>query len=251
VELAVGDVTDPASVIDAAHGCSQVVHLAAIIRGRPGDFERVMVDGTRNVIAGARQANVGRFILMSALGVDESTRGLVPYYGAKWQMEQDVRDSGLEHVVLRPSFVFGRNGGVLPTFIRQVRLSPVVTILGPGTQRLQPVWIDDLAARLASAIDLAEAAGRTFELGGPQPVTWNELYRRIAKVLGKRRTFVNVPFGVARTGARLTEWIPGAPVSVDQLTMLEAGDNVVTSTDATEVFGPPRIGLDEQIRRAA
>jgi NADH dehydrogenase len=175
----------------------------------------------------------------------------VPYYAAKWQMEQDVRASGLEHVVFRPSFVFGRDGGVLPTFIRQVRLAPVVTILGPGTQRLQPIWIDELAARFAEAVGLPQAAGGTFELGGPEQVSWNDLYRRIARVLHKRRAFVNVPFDVARVGARLTGWIPGAPLTVDQLTMLEAGDNVVTTDEATGVFGPTRVGLDAQIRRAA
>jgi NADH dehydrogenase len=251
VALAPGDVTDPGSLAAATAGCSQVVHLVAIIRGPEADFERVMVEGTRNVLAAAREAGVGRFVLMSALGTTEETKDLVPYYGAKWRMEQDVRASGLEHVVLRPSFAFGADGGVLPTFIRQVRLSPVVTIIGPGTQRIQPIWVDDVAAFCAHALDRPVAANRTFELGGPDRVTWNELYARIAGILGKRRAFVHVPFGVARAGARLTERIPGAPLSADQVTMIEAGDNVVTTDDAAATFGLPLVGLDEQIRRAA
>ena len=104
---------------------------------------------------------------MSALGTTETTRELVPYWRAKWQMEQDVAASGLEHVILRPSFVFGKDGGVLPTFVRQVRYSPVVTVLGPGTARLQPIWVGDVAAHFARAVYLADAANRTFELGGP------------------------------------------------------------------------------------
>ena len=83
-------------------------------------------------------------------------------------MEQDVAASGLEHVIFRPSFVFGKDGGMLPTFVRQVRYSPVVTVLGPGTARLQPIWVDDVAAHFARAIDLPDAANRTFELGGPE-----------------------------------------------------------------------------------
>ena len=70
-------------------------------------------------------------------------------------------------------------------------------------------------------------------------------------MLGKRRAFVHVPFSVARTGARLTEWIPGAPLAVDQVTMLEAGDNVVAGNEAAETFGLPLVALDEQIRRTA
>jgi NADH dehydrogenase len=250
VELATGDVTDPSSAAAAAEGCTHAIHLVAILRGSPADFERIMVDGTRNVLAAAREAGVQRLVHMSALGLDESTKDLVPYYAAKWQMEQDVAASGIEHAIFRPSFTFGKNGGALRTFVRQVRYSPVVTVIGPGTQRIQPVWIDDVAAHFAAALDHPGVAGRTFELGGPDVVDWNELYRRIARVLGKRRTLVHVPLPVARTGARLTGWLPGAPLTADQVTMLEVGDNVVSNDDAADTFALPRVPLDEQLRRA-
>jgi NADH dehydrogenase len=249
VEAAFGDVTDEASVLAAARGCTHVIHLVAVIRGRRGDFERVMVGGTRNVIAAARTAGVSRLVHMSALGTDERNRTLTPYFAAKWQMEQDVRASGLEHVIFRPSFVFGR-GGLLPTLVRQVRLSPVVTIIGSGRQRVQPVWVDDVATYYATALGLPAAADRTFELGGPDVVTWDELYRRIAKMLGKRRAFVHVPAGVAHSGARLTEWIPGSPLSADQVAMLDrSGDNVVHGTETVDTFALPLVPLDDQLRR--
>jgi NADH dehydrogenase len=251
VEPAFGDVTDAASILAAARGCSHVVHLVAVIRGRRSDFEQVMVAGTRNVIAATRTAGGKRLVLMSALGVNVQTRTLTPYFAAKWQMEQDVAASGIEHVVFRPSFVFGRDGGVLPTFVRQVRLSPVVTVIGSGRRRLQPVWVDDVAAHFAAALELPAAANRTFELGGPDVVMWDELYRRIARTLRKRRSLVHIPAGVARPGARLTEWIPRSPLSADQVTMLEdAGDNVVGGTDTVDTFALPLVPLDEQLRRA-
>jgi uncharacterized protein YbjT (DUF2867 family) len=251
-ESAFGDVTDAASVLAAARGCTHVIHLVAIIRGRASEFERVMVGGTQNVIAAARTAGVERLVQMSALPLGEQNRTLTPYFAAKWQMEQDVGASGIEHVVFRPSFVFGRSGGVLPTFVRQVRLSPVVTIIGSGRPRLQPVWLDDVAAHFAAALELPAAANRTFELGGPDVVTWDELYGLIAKTLHRRRTFVHVPAGVARTGARLTEWIPGSPLTADQVTMLEdAGDSVVHGSDTVDTFALPLVPLDEQLRRAA
>jgi NADH dehydrogenase len=251
VELAVGDVTDSASVHAAARDCTHVIHLVAILKGRPEDFHRVMTEGFRNVIAAARDAGVDRVVLMSALGVSEATNDLVPYYAAKWQMEQDVKESGLEHVIMRPSFVFAGDGGVLPTFMKQVKLSPVVTVIGDGLQRSQPVWGEDVAAYFARAVDLPQAANRTFEIGGPDTVTWNELYERIARVLGKRRRLVHVPWSVARGGARLTQWVPGAPLTVDQIAMLQGGDNVVSSSDAVETFQLPLVPLDEQLRRAA
>ncbi len=249
-EVVPGDVTDAASLVRAAAGCDAVVHLVSIIVGRPSEFERVMVEGTDNLIAAAREAGVGRFVLMSANGTSPETKGLVPYYGSKWKMEQALRRSGLEHVIFRPSFVFGDDGGVLPLFVRQVRWSPVTTVIGAGEQLIQPIWVDDVAACFARAVDLAAAAGRIFELGGPDRVTWNELYRRIAAALGKRRVQVHVPVPLARAGAAVAERLPRPPLTRDQITMLEAGDNVCDPGPALETFGVSTTPLDEQLRRA-
>src|SRR6185312_8488723 len=87
-ELVEGDVTDPQSLRSAAEGCQVVVHLVSIRRGRPDDFERVMAQATRELVAAAKDAGVGRFLLMSAAGTSEQTAGAVPYFRAKWQMEQ-------------------------------------------------------------------------------------------------------------------------------------------------------------------
>jgi uncharacterized protein YbjT (DUF2867 family) len=251
VELAQGDVTDPASLETATDGVDAVIHLVAIIKGTPAQFESVMVQGTRNVVAAARVADVGRFVLASALGLDERTKDSVPYFRAKWEMERAVRESGLPHVIFRPSFVFGRDGGVLPTFVRLARFAPVTPIVGPGTQRLQPIWVEDVAAYYAEALGRDDVAGRTFELGGPDAPTWNEFWNRLKRVLGARRPSVHVPFGVMRAQALVTERLPGAPVTRDQLTMLQLGDNVVTDPSAVETFKLPLVPLDEQLRRAA
>jgi uncharacterized protein YbjT (DUF2867 family) len=249
-ELAAGDVTDPESLKKAAVGCDTVVHLVAIIAGKPADFERVMIGGTQNLLGAAKEAGVSRFVLMSALGTSDKTKDLVPYYGAKWEMEQATKASGLEHVIFRPSFVFGRDGGVLPLFIRQVRWSPVTPVVGDGERRLQPIWVEDVAAYFAKAVDLPGAANRTFELGGPDRVTWNELYERIARTLGKRRPQLHLPVRLMRVGAAAAELLPRPPITRDQLTMLEAGDNVGDIAPAVETFGIDPLPLDEQLRRA-
>jgi NADH dehydrogenase len=250
-DLATGDVTDPAGLKAAVEGCETVVHLVSIIAGRPADFRRVMVEGTSNVLAAAKAAGVRRFVLMSALGVDAESKDLVPYYGAKWEMEQATTASGLDHVIFRPSFVFGRDGGVLPLFVRQVRWSPVTPVVGDGTRRLQPIWVEDVAACFAKAVDLPGVTGRTFELGGPDRPTWNELYERIARVLGKRRARVHLPARLVRAGATAAELLPRPPITRDQLTMLLAADNVCDPEPASTTFGVELLPLNEQIRRAA
>jgi uncharacterized protein YbjT (DUF2867 family) len=249
-ELARGDVTDRDSVRRAVEGCKVVVHLVAIIQGKPEQFERIMVQGTRNVVEAAKAAGIRRFVLMSALGTSEETKDLSPYFGAKWQMEQMVKSSGLEHVIFRPSFVFGKGGGALKTFQRVVRLSPVIPVFGSGDQRVQPIWIDNVAEYYAAAIDRPEAVDRTFELGGPEIVTYEELYDRIKRVLGKRRPKVHLPFGLMRVNAAILEALPGpSPLTRDQLKML-AVDNVVSNSDAQETFQIELLPLDEQLRRA-
>jgi uncharacterized protein YbjT (DUF2867 family) len=250
-ELVGGDVTDAASLRAAVDGCTHVVHLVAILKGSRDDFQRVMTQGTKDLLAAAKDAGIERFVLMSALGTSETTKDTVPYFAAKWAMEQETARSGLEYTIFRPGFVFGRDGGALPLFIKQVKYSPVVTVIGSGLQRIQPIWVEDVAEYLSRGVDHPQAANRTFEIGGPDIVTWNELYPKIAKALGKRRKLVHIPSGLARTGARLTQWAPGAPLTTDQIAMIEGGDNVATRSDAVDTFQLPLVALDEQLRRAA
>jgi uncharacterized protein YbjT (DUF2867 family) len=251
-ELVQGDVTDPESVRRAVESCDVVVHLVAIIQGKPEDFERVMTRGTRNVVEAAKASGVRRFVLMSALGTSEETKDLAPYFRSKWEMEQTVKGSGLEHVIFRPSFIFGKDGGALKTFLLLVRLSPVIPVFGAGDQRIQPIWVEDVARYYAAAVDRPDAANRTFELGGPDILTWEELYDRIKRVLRKRRPKLHVPMGLMRVNAAILEALPGpTPLTRDQLKMLAGPDNVVSNSDAQETFRFELVPLDEQLRRAA
>jgi uncharacterized protein YbjT (DUF2867 family) len=251
-EAVQGDMTDPDSLRRAVDGREVVVHLVAIRQGKEEQFRRIMIEGTRSLIAAAKDAGVKRFVLMSALGATEETKDLVPYYDAKWTQEKDLEASGLEYVLFRPSFVFGREGGILPTFRKLARLTPVTPITGPGTQRIQPIWIDDVGAYFAAAVDKPEAANRAFDVGGPDQVTWNEFWARLKQALRVRRPSVHVPMGFMRLNALVTERLPGnIPLTRDLLKMLEAGDNVVSDNAAVETFQLPLVPLDEQLRRAA
>jgi NADH dehydrogenase len=250
-ELVEGDMTDAASLRIAAQGCDTVVHLVAIRQGSEEQFRRIMIEGTNHLLAAAKEAGVTRFVHMSALGTSEETKDLVPYFRAKWEQELAVAGSGIEYVIFRPSFIFGRDGGILPTFKRLAKLSPVTPIIGSGRQRIQPIWVDDVAAYFARGVDEPAAANRTFELGGPDVVTWNEFWERLKRALGIRRPSVHVPISVMRVNALLTERLPGdIPLTRDLLKMLEYGDNVVDNDDAVRTFKLPLVPLDEQFRRA-
>ena len=170
-ELVQGDMTDADSLRRAAEGAETVVHLVALPPfAKPAAIRRVMEQGTRDLVAAATGAGAKRFVLMSALGTSERTKDLAPYYHAKWEEEHEVAGSGIDHTIFRPSFVFGRDGGMLPGLVSLTRYSPVTPAV--GTKRLQPIWVEDVAAYFAKALATPAAANRTFELGGPDVVTY-------------------------------------------------------------------------------
>jgi uncharacterized protein YbjT (DUF2867 family) len=251
-ELVEGDVTDAESLRRAVAGTEVVVHLVAIRQGKRERFRRIMVEGTRDLLAAARNTGVRRFVHMSALGTSEETKDVVPYYGAKWETEQQVQGSTLPYVIFRPSFVFGPDGGILPTFVKLAKLTPVTPIIGSGRQRIQPIWADDVAKYFAAAVERDDVTGRSFELGGPDVVSWNEFWERLKRVRSIRRPSLHIPVGLMRINALLTERLPGnIPLTRDLLRMLELGDNVASDDAAVRTFQLPLLSLDDQLRRAA
>jgi uncharacterized protein YbjT (DUF2867 family) len=248
-EVVQGDMTDAESLRQAVEGCEAVVHLVALAPfADPKATQRVMEKGTRDLVAAAKEAGVGRFALMSALGTSERTRDLAAYFHAKWDEEQAVKESGLDHTIFRPSFIFGRDGGMLPALIRLVRWAPVTPVA--GTKKLQPIWVDDVAAYFAKSLSTPGAVNKTFELGGPDVVTFSELNDRIRRMLGKRRLAFQMPTSLLKAGASVGQLLPpfrGAPGAI---AILEHDDNVTEITPAVDAFGIEPVSLDDQLRRA-
>ena len=246
-ELVRGDVTEPASLPEAVAGCDAVVHLVAILSGGPRGLRAR--DGAGDTQPPGCRTRGG----YRALGADERARhergdeGSRAVLRAKWDAETAVRESGLPHVILRPSFVFGPDGGALPRFARIARLAPVTPIVGPGTQRLQPIWVDDVAEVIARCAR-GEQSG-LLQVGGPDVVTWNEFWSRLKVALGTAAALV-APAVLVHAPAGVRARTPSRPLLTrDQLKMLGAGDNVAEPNDALR-FGLPLVPLDEQLGRA-
>lgn len=248
-EIVQGDMTDADSLRRATEGAEAIVHLVALPPfAKPDSIRRVMEQGTRDLVAAAKEAGVQRLILMSALGASERSKDISPYYHAKWEEEREVAGSGIDHTIFRPSFIFGRDGGMLPGLISLTRYSPVTPAV--GTKKLQPIWVEDVAAYFRKALSSAAALNKTFELGGPDVVTFAELNERIRRALDKKRLAFQMPTGLLKAGAAVGSLLPPLRGARDGVAMLEFEDNVTDIGPAVEALGVQPIGLDEMLRHA-
>ncbi|MGH2457226.1 MAG: complex I NDUFA9 subunit family protein [Candidatus Limnocylindria bacterium] len=233
-----GDVETGAGLEEALAGADRVVHLAAIPRESGGRaFEQVNVRGTGRVVAAARAAGVRRIVHLSALGVTPDPR--FRFLSSKWRGEERVRESELEWVVLRPSLLFGEGDG----FFNLIRVtltwwSPgIVPIPGDGTTRFQPLAADDVAIAVERCLAEEGRAGSTYELGGPDYLTYRQIVDRVMEATGKRRLKLNLPVPILGALTAVTDrLLPIFPVTHDQIGSL--GRPNWTELDAFErAFG--------------
>lgn len=248
VELVEGDVTDPASLHGAFDGCGSVLHLVAIIEERDGmTFDRNIRQGTRNVLNEANSAGVRRFFLMSALGA-QNTPGF-PYHQAKWRAEQAVKSSGLDWTIFRPSIIYGQGDGFISLLADVIRNYPVIPVAGDGTSRFQPVQVTDVAESIRAAIDDPSSSGKTFELGGPDAYTYDQLLDAVAAAIGKRKRKIHLPVSLVKLVVTASKPLPEKirpPVTHEQLKML-ALDNTTADSATGRLLGRDPAMLEDHL----
>ena len=219
------DVRDAASVARAVAGADAVVNLV----GAFADMDAVQHVGAANIAGAARDAGVMRLVHVSAIGADVDSPAV--YGRSKGLGEAAVRAAVPTATVLRPSTVFGREDQFINRFAGMIRMAPVVPLVS-GATKFQPVYVGDVGAAICAALTDPAAAGQTYELGGPQILSMEALFRWIAKEIGRDPLFVPLPDFIAAGMARATGWLPGAPITWDQWLMLQK-DTVVAPGAAT------------------
>lgn len=242
VEAVDGNVLDPSSLSAACRGREAVVHLVGIIH-ESGDqtFDRMHRVAVENVVAGALEAGIRRFLHMSAMGTSEDSPS--EYGRTKAAGEKAVRQSRLDWTIFRPSIIFGPGDGFVSLLAPLVRGNPLfIPVIGPGTTRFMPVSVYDVARVFADALEKTETTTRVFEVGGPQTFTLNELYREIAIAVGRpRKPLLHFPLWWGRFLAGRFEWlarkgwISAPPLTRDQLRSLSR-DNAADISETLAVF---------------
>ena len=243
-----GDLFDPPSLDRTFSGADAVVHLVGIIHEKEGhSFDEVHREGTENVAAAAKRSGVARLLHMSAMGAGADAPS--EYGRTKAAGEEAVRRSGLDATIFRPSIIFGPGDGFATLLARIVRASPfVVPVIGPGTVRFMPVSVREVSRIYGDALEKPETAGRAFEVGGPETLDLNAIYREIASALGRPgKRLVHLPLWYGRILAAAMSVLRQPPLTRDQLRSLSR-DNVGDTAPTAAVFGAPAVRFADGIR---
>ncbi len=220
------DYNDPQSIAKVIEGSFAVINCIGTLHDRKKDsFEKIHV-GIAGAIARACAASgVERLIHISALGIDQSRS---KYASSKKAGEEAIKKAFPAVTILRPSVVFGPEDRFFNMFAEMARYLPALPLIGGGGTKFQPVYVGDVAEAVMAALRLTDAKGKTFELGGPEVLSFREIYKALFACTGRERRLISLPWKMARVQAGLLSLLPRPPLTVDQVESLKT-DNVVSN----------------------
>jgi len=225
------NVRDPRSVHAASNDADVLINLVGILaEGGRQRFSAVHTQGAA-VVASAAAKSGARMIHVSAIGADEHSPA--QYAQSKALGEQQVIEKVPGTVVFRPSIMFGPEDTFFNRFAALARLSPVLPLIGGGLSRFSPVFAGDVASAIADAVDGRAKPGTIYELGGPDTLTFKELMQFTLTTIERQRILLPIPFSLACPLAALAQFLPGSPLTPDQVEMLRT-DNVVSDAARRE-----------------
>lgn len=236
------DATDAAQVAEAIHGADAVINLIGILyEGAGRKFEDLHTGASRIIAEACAAAGIDRLVQVSALGANPESDS--DYARTKAEAEMAVREVKPDAVVVRPSVVFGAGDDFLNKFAQLAQIAPVLPLIGGGQTKFQPVYVGDVAEAVARVASRADAAGQTYELGGPAVMTFEDVLKLVARETYRTPGFVPVPFFAAKLIAALAQ-IPAVigfkPVLTEDQVVLLQSDNVV----AADAQGLATLGIE-------
>ena len=234
VRVVSADVHDRAALARHLAGADAAINLVGILnarRGRGNGFRAAHVELARSLVAACADARVPRLLQMSALRAGE---GASEYLRTRAEAEALVRASPLAWTVFRPSVIFGDGDGLFFRFASLLRVAPVLPI-ARAKAKFQPVYVRDVAEAVARAIAHPHTVGHVYELGGPDVVALGDVVRRTARMLGRRRLVLPLPDALGFAQGYLGEWLPGTPISRDNVRSL--GVDSVAREDGLAALG--------------
>jgi NADH dehydrogenase len=210
VQIALGDLADPPSFRNALRGVRTVVHLAAAIRDEPhASIEELNAVATLRLVRSAERAGARRFVFFSALGAAHHSR--TRFFRAKALAQEAVERSSLETTIFSPSIVYAPGDPWL-TLLERFSYLPAIPVSGSGRALYQPIWAEDVADCVVAALMASGPRRRSYELAGPETLSYDEIVRAAVHANGRRRRLLHVPLPAAKASLRLLRRLGGPKV---------------------------------------
>lgn len=230
------------SVDRAVEGADAVVNLVAILAesGRQR-FEAVHAFGARAVAEATRAAGIPRLVHISAIGADADSPS--DYARTKALGERAVFETIPDATVVRPSIVFGPEDNFFNQFAGLAQVLPALPLVGGGHTRFQPVFVGDVAAAIADAVEGKAKTATVYELGGPEIKTFRECLELMLEEIDRKRLLVPLPWPLAAFAAAVLQFLPGKLLTPDQVRLLRA-DNVVSEAAEQEKRTLAGLGIE-------
>ena len=210
VQIAMGDLADPPSFRHALRGVKTVVHLAAAIRDEPhASIEELNAVATLRLVRAAERAGARRFVFFSAMGAAHHSR--TRFFRAKALGREAVEASSLETMVFSPSIVY-TPGDPWLTLLERFSYLPAIPVSGSGRARYQPIWAEDVADCVVAALMASGPRKRSFELAGPETLSYDDIVRVAMRPTGRRRRLLHVPLPLVHASLRALRRLGGPKV---------------------------------------
>lgn len=241
-------VDDIDSLSEAFRGIDIIFHLVGIIaETRSKTFDKTVTLGTKNIVQAADKNKVKKIIYLSALGTGKNAKS--KYHQSKFKAEQFVINSNLQYVIFRPSIIYGKGDGFVSMLTQMMKFSPFLPVIGNGRYQMQPLYVDDLTAIMANAVTLESAENKIFEIGGPQKLEYLEILCILKSVVKKKRMNFFLPkWLMIFTASVLEKIIKPAPITRDQILMMESG-NTCDITEMKNLFSIEPISFENGLKK--
>jgi uncharacterized protein YbjT (DUF2867 family) len=246
IEQIAADARDQRSVEAAVAGADSVVNAISLYVEHGSDtFQSVHVETAAKIARAARQAGIRRFVHVSGIGANTASPS--PYIRSRGQGEAAVQTAFPSAVIVRPAVMFAPDDEFLTTILRLLRSLPAYPIFGAGRTRLQPVYVDDVAAAVAQILRQSQKPFPVYELAGPRVYSYEELLRTIARIAGLRPVLIRMPFALWGALAGVAEMLPRAPLTRNQVELMQIDTTASESLPGFRALGISPRSLEEEL----
>jgi uncharacterized protein YbjT (DUF2867 family) len=246
IEQIAADARDQRSVEAAVAGADSVVSAISLYVEHGSDtFQSVHVETAAKIARAARQAGIRRFVHVSGIGANTASPS--PYIRSRGQGEAAVQTAFPSAVIVRPAVMFAPDDEFLTTILRLLRSLPAYPIFGAGRTRLQPVYVDDVAAAVAQILRQSQKPFPVYELAGPRVYSYEELLRTIARIAGLRPVLIRMPFALWGALAGVAEMLPRAPLTRNQVELMQIDTTASESLPGFRALGISPRSLEEEL----